>query len=70
MSELTPCNYCNLEVYRRVAEKQGKEVTLVREPDEVFRGAVIVLIHPPGASPNRDLHFAAWFGALTDHCVC
>lgn len=71
MSELTPCNHCNLRMYRRTAAKLGKVVTLVPDGDpKHFPEGVAVLVHPAGEEPDRERHRVAWFGALTDYCVC
>jgi hypothetical protein len=72
MSELTPCNYCSLRNIRRRAERKGLNVTLRHEGS-----GTTVYIHPSDVTefPLRedgepDEYFAAWFMALTDHCVC
>lgn len=72
MSELTPCNFCNLKWIRCAADKAGKAVTLVRLERCAANplGGVDVLVHDVGEEPDREKHFRAWFMALTDHCCC
>lgn len=68
MSELTPCNFCNLRSIRRYALKRGKEVTMLPSTSEL--GGIDVYVHPPDTEINTEKHFNAWFMALTDYCCC
>lgn len=72
MSELTPCNYCNLKWEQRHAAKTGKVVVVrpAAERDKTFPKAMEVLVHKPGEEPDSKKHFRMWFAELSDHCVC
>lgn len=74
MSELTPCNYCNLDRIRLRAKRQGQAVTT--KVDD--HGWTDVYVHPLDvtALPDRG-HDDEWskyqvasMMKITDHCVC
>ncbi len=68
MSELTPCNYCNLRSIKRRAEANNQQVTLLNGQD--------VYVHPKAVDikslphDQREQYWRAWLMAITDHCVC
>jgi len=65
MSELTPCNYCNLR-WIRCDLKPGETLELRPAKDmEEFGGTDAII-----KSPNEPERRAAWFMQLTEHCVC
>lgn len=85
MSELTRCNYCNLQALKRQAKAEGKRV--VRRPSKFLNGIDVWLvpkgeqlpppkdmIDPCNAYPNGNLAYAkyhvAWFYSLSDRCCC
>ena len=69
MSELTPCNYCNLRRIKADARATGKQVTVVAaKPEYGFRG-YDVFIHGAGEPPKEGKH-VAWFMDLSEHCCC
>lgn len=73
MSELTRCNYCNLQRYRAFAAASGQEAVLKQAPEvpdesRVPRG-VSLYVHTPGTSEEQD-RWVCWFAELSDHCVC
>lgn len=72
MSELTPCNYCNLRRIQRRAERQGKRVMLKPSPYHVWTGGQdVYLIDTTGERrPTRKRQWVAWMAEIPDHCVC
>jgi hypothetical protein len=72
MSELTPCNFCNLRRLRAYAAKNGKVVTLQygRVTAGGFEGGVDALVHAPDETPDVEKHFLEWYMELTDYCCC
>ena len=78
MSELTTCNYCNLEAIKARARKEKQCVTLLGLPHSKL-GGVEVYVHPKTVNITAlnldDLtrikqYWVAWMWAITDHCVC
>ena len=75
MSELTPCNYCDLKRYKAEAKKQHKVITVREDLTSLLSGfdvyrhpkKVKIVALPP---EERKQYHIAWFMALTDHCVC
>lgn len=74
MSQLTPCNFCNLNGIKYRANQRGLVVTTI--VDDV--GWTDVYVHPPNVTefPSRS-HDDEWLSyqvasmmAITDHCVC
>lgn len=74
MSDLTPCNYCNLNRIKRYAKREGRTVALhPGVPTQGLPGDVNIYVVPPGEeliTGDESPHFAAWFMELTNHCVC
>ena len=76
MSELTPCNYCNLRSIERRAKADGQQrVTLIGG----IGGFIDIYVHPDSVSAQalavgkvseRKLYWQAAMVAITDHCVC
>jgi hypothetical protein len=60
VSELTPCNFCSYERYRREAQARGATISLV--PDRELEMLAVRV-------SDREEPIA-WFLALTQHCVC
>lgn len=69
MSELTLCNHCHLLRFQAEAKRKGWHVTLKPKPYNVWKSALDVYMHPPGARLTKR-HWVAWFAELPDHCVC
>lgn len=72
MSELTPCNYCNLRNIKRRAAAEGMIVTTVPENDWIE-----VYVHPASVTDltqkvNNEPsgYWVASMKKITDHCVC
>ncbi len=59
MSELTPCNYCDLKSIKARAKRDGKKVKT--GPSKTLPGWTVVKVGGEAV---------AWFMKLTDHCVC
>ena len=73
MSELTPCNYCNLNSIRRHAKERRLTGTTKANED----GWTDVYVHPPNVTEfpvdkngERSEYFALSMMQITDHCVC
>jgi hypothetical protein len=74
MSELTPCNYCNLNRIKHRAKQSGRVVTTIVDNE----GWTDVYLHPPEVTefPKRN-HNDEWpqylvssMMKITNHCVC
>lgn len=72
VSELTTCNYCNLNSIKRRAKRDGLVVTTKAED-----GGTAVYVHPPDVKefprkadgePNQ--YWSALLMEITGHCVC
>ena len=63
MSELTPCNYCSLQRYKRRAKERGNKIVV--KPNTEHGGLDVFEI-----LPNKTQMFHAWFMVLGDHCEC
>jgi len=63
VSELTPCNYCELQRIKRRAEQDGATVTVTREMEGDFKGWYTVRRSDKPVPVARMM-------ALSDHCVC
>jgi len=62
MSELTQCNYCNLQAIKREAKKNKQKVEVrPAKKDKYYLGGVDVFV---------DDKFTAWFMKLGDKCGC
>ena len=74
MSELTPCNYCNLQEIKRNAKKKGFKVTKLS--GDFGLGGVDVFAHPknvkidPKDEEQREKYFRAWMMEISDSCCC
>jgi hypothetical protein len=72
MSELTTCNYCNLQGIRCRAKKEKKKVTLI----PAMGGGTDVFVHPKNicirelSLQKRKDYFTAWLMEISDRCVC
>lgn len=76
MSELTPCNFCNLRRYRRQAVQENKYVLILRaEKDKKNTlGGYDVYMIPKGVRPDKREEFKqykiSWMWEISDRCVC
>jgi hypothetical protein len=77
MSELTPCNYCNLAGIKHEAKLKKQKVTIVPSKGKVGSlGGVEVYVHPRGVfiealtMSQAKRYWVAWMMKITDHCVC
>ena len=85
MSELTPCNYCNLKRFRHTAKKRGNKI--ITSPSEFMGGGMCVFEVPnekgftlppyrePSAFyPNGDKVYQkysiGWMMSIPEKCVC
>lgn len=78
MSELTQCNYCNLEAIKANARKKKQWVTLLGLPHSKL-GGIEVYVHPKDVTitalekqDKKEIkkYWVAWMWVITDHCVC
>lgn len=71
MSELTPCNFCDLQRLKREAKAAKKVVSLRGD-----RGGIAAYVHCPNINLDALNESECgklrriWFMELTDHCVC
>lgn len=72
MSHLTPCNYCTLRNFEKLAKMTDQVVTLAPGEKKTagLPDGIDVLMHKADEAPDREKHWVAWFMKLTDHCVC
>ena len=85
MSELTPCNYCNLQRFRARAKTKGARVLLRSSAFmnglnvfEVPKGEKLApqseMVEPNDQYPNGndayDKYHIAWFMGLSEGCCC
>jgi len=76
MSELTRCNYCHLQDYKREAKEKKMTVHLINSKD----GGMDVYLVPKGekldtrqdskTGNNLSKQWRSWFMALSDSCCC
>lgn len=77
MSEMTECNRCSLQEYRKEARDKGMKVTTVRNA-KWGMGGVNVYRHPPEVkvadieedSPEHKKYSIAWFMSIPAGCEC
>jgi len=67
MSELTLCNHCSLQIIKRRAKKESKEVTIIKN---IEHGGTDVYVHSKSESIDKEKDFAAWFMELSSRCCC
>jgi len=73
MSELTPCNYCNLQAYKRRAKERGQKVTVLNNRQH---GGKDVYMHPDFVKVDQNSkelyeeYRIAWFMELPNSCFC
>jgi hypothetical protein len=77
MSELTRCNYCSLQMYKRQAKHSGMKLTLMAgQKYKSLPAGVDVYMHPRNVNvrelsrSEREQYHISWFMELGDHCVC
>lgn len=76
MSELTPCNYCNLNRMQARAKREGKRVTILAGDFVEMGGGKDVFVHPPDidikslSKEERQKYWRSWMMAITDYCCC
>ncbi len=65
MSELTTCNYCNWQRYKKLGHRiaRGAERKKVWTTDGVLEPRGVVVIDKQGK-------FVCWFAELPKHCCC
>lgn len=69
-----PCNYCDLQMYKKDAKHLGMRLTLV--PAQWGMGGMDVYIHPKEVDlrklteKQRKPYFKAWMMEIGDHCAC
>jgi hypothetical protein len=74
MSELTTCNYCNLNHIKDDAKRNKQKVTVV--PAKGKLGGFDVYVHPRGivieflTKRESKPYWVAWMWEITDHCAC
>lgn len=61
MSELTSCNYCDLQAIKRRARAEGKTVTIKSEPFHTWSSGKRILV---------DGKEVAWMAKIPEHCCC
>jgi len=74
MSDLTICNFCRLQGYRRQAKENNKKVSVrTGTPYKNLPAGIAIYIHPKELKNEdrfqKQFH-VAWFMELTDRCVC
>jgi len=69
MSELTQCNRCSLEEYRRKVALGERIVIRKGLPSHGLPGGIDVFRLRPGEAPGESTRIA-WFMELTDGCRC
>ena len=78
MSELTSCNFCNLNRIRRDAKVKGMKVTVLNAVMGGLGGST-VYVHPkevkiaklPGWEDGpREKYFVSWMMEIPDRCCC
>ncbi len=69
MSELTPCNFCDLQRIERDAKRRGWTVSRSADPLGSWTGGIAVYVHPVGTEYTQE-HRIAWFAELPDRCCC
>lgn len=81
MSDMTPCNYCNLKAIRKRNKGKGMTIRLTTEGVDSRLGGVNVIVYPSTLRipPYKQAeerakflkdHFVAWFMELTGYCCC
>jgi hypothetical protein len=77
MSELTQCNYCSLQAYRREAKHNNMKLTLMQGSKyKSLPHGIDVYVHPRSVNVRelsrtmRQRYWRSWFMELSDHCVC
>jgi len=78
MSELTRCNFCSLQLYKREAKETGATVHVVKRTAGL--GGFDIYIVPKGEIPDlsinghdesvRSPHWVSWMWQISDSCVC
>lgn len=83
MSELTQCNYCRYQVYKRRAAQQEKKI-VVKTSHSILGGVDLFALPkgeklPPYKEPSKRLpngcevykkYHVAWFMELGSRCCC
>jgi len=78
MSELTPCNFCNLNRIRLRAKASGMKVTILNDAHWGMGGSNIY-VHPKevkiakltgGENGARKEYFVSWMMEIPDRCQC
>jgi hypothetical protein len=78
MSELTPCNYCNLNRIKRRAKENGMKVTVLNDARWGMGGSN-VYVHPKGLKIEklggaedgpREKYRVSWMMEIPSRCEC
>lgn len=75
MSELTKCNFCDLQRIKASAKKNRLKVTML-ESTLCSMGGIDVFVHPKNieiirlSQKAREEFFKAWMWKITDYCCC
>ena len=64
----TQCNYCTISKMA-AGLKPGLKFSMLPAPLEGFPKGISIHIYKEGEKPN-ELNWVAWFGDMTEHCVC
>jgi hypothetical protein len=77
VSELTRCNYCSLQLYKRQAKHNKQKLTLMSGVKyKSLPAGIDVYVHPHNVNVRelsrsmRERYHVSWFMELSDHCVC
>lgn len=75
MSELTRCNYCSMNIYKKRAKDKGYKLTVLKAGSESLGlGGVNVYMHPKDVKidtdDKRDEYFLCWFMEIGSRCGC
>lgn len=76
MSELTRCNYCNLQIIKRKAKNQGARV--YKRPSTFMGGGYDIFVVSKGnkldtsvdKDGNNGEQWVSWMMEIPNHCVC
>lgn len=64
MSDLTPCNYCTLQLMKRAAKKRGTKVVVIRHMTGQWKGWTTAYME------DNQEQSRTRFLKLGDHCEC
>ena len=80
MSDLTPCNFCNLKRIKEASKAKGYITRITHEGASFGLGGVNIISYPKGIilpksgtkerSEFNKKYFVAWFMELPGYCCC